>query len=36
MFANAFLDTALLRRYLEKNGYRVDGTVIDGEAARVG
>jgi hypothetical protein len=27
---------ALLRRFLEKKGYRMGGAVIDGEAVRVG
>jgi Domain of unknown function (DUF4112) len=36
LFRANMKNMALLRRYLEKKGYRLGGSVIEGEAARVG
>jgi hypothetical protein len=36
LFRANLKNMALLRRYLEKKGHRVGGTVIEGEAVRVG
>jgi Domain of unknown function (DUF4112) len=36
LFRANMKNMALLRRHLDKKGYRLDGTVIESEAARVG
>lgn len=36
LFRSNMKNMAMLRRYLEKKGYRLGGTVIEEEAARVG